>query len=213
MVFNVLLVGAGEINFGSPEGPWNHTARLEAILGMELRVVALIDPDVQRSRSAKGRKQQSSTPAVRQAWQDTRCYMTVVEASQSLHADQQAIDLIFVGCPPHFRGTLLPGKDVDVQLLSSFPRTRAMLIEKPIAAADPTNVDCRAVLPIYAQWAGIVGVGYMLRYLSAVQTMKRIMKENNLIASCINARYFMAYGELSYAFCLFCFDTMPWLIL
>ena len=29
MQFRVAFVGAGQINFGTDEGPWNHSARLE----------------------------------------------------------------------------------------------------------------------------------------------------------------------------------------
>ena len=38
----IAFVGAGAVNFGGTEGPWDHATRLERIKGLE--VVAIVDP-------------------------------------------------------------------------------------------------------------------------------------------------------------------------
>lgn len=56
----LVIVGAGQINFGSPEGPWNHSIRLERKLGPRLHVVALIDPVRENAEKVLRQKRASS---------------------------------------------------------------------------------------------------------------------------------------------------------
>lgn len=79
--FNVLLVGAGEINFGSVEGAWNHTLRLEKKLGARLRVVALVDPDQDKGRSQLKAKQED---LVGKAYEQAQTFKSVEAAAQTL---------------------------------------------------------------------------------------------------------------------------------
>lgn len=39
----VAFIGAGGINFGSPEGPWNHSARLQLL--PDVTFSAIVDPN------------------------------------------------------------------------------------------------------------------------------------------------------------------------
>jgi len=39
---------------------------------------------------------------------------------------------IIIGSPPMFRGSTLPGRDIEIQLLKKFPGI-ALFVEKPIA--------------------------------------------------------------------------------
>ena len=55
----VVFVGAGQINFGSPEGPWNHSFRLEHKLGPRLKVMALIDPITENAEDVLKKKRES----------------------------------------------------------------------------------------------------------------------------------------------------------
>ena len=71
--FNVVIVGAGNINFGSDEGPWNHSFRLEHKLGPRLKVTALIDPSAARADQALTVKRNSF---VLSAYKDTIVYPT-----------------------------------------------------------------------------------------------------------------------------------------
>ncbi len=43
----VLFIGAGAVNFGGAEGPWDHSRRLEQLGGVQ--VVAIADPDLPKA--------------------------------------------------------------------------------------------------------------------------------------------------------------------
>lgn len=44
----VAMIGAGAVNFGSCEGPWNHSARLQQL--QHVVFSAVIDPDLSLAR-------------------------------------------------------------------------------------------------------------------------------------------------------------------
>ena len=85
--FRVAIIGAGGINFGTPEGPWNHSIRLgtdiliyllcsaaynnvvEHKLGPRLLVTALIDPNAKTRAAVLQAKRDSF---VRSAYIDTK---------------------------------------------------------------------------------------------------------------------------------------------
>ncbi|KAI0820465.1 putative oxidoreductase C terminal-domain-containing protein [Trametes gibbosa] len=184
-IINVLLLGAGEINFGSVEGPWNHTLRLEQILGTRLRVVALIDPDQARAKVAIDAK--LSSP-IKPVYAECQLFKSISEAAHALlsHVPQIAI----VGAPPSVRGTDLPQRDLELQLASAFPNC-ALFVEKPVSSG--TEDACWRVANILANKNTLVGVGYMLRYLKAVQMVKDIIAAKRLVVMGTNARYVMAY--------------------
>ncbi|KAH9851639.1 putative oxidoreductase C terminal-domain-containing protein [Lenzites betulinus] len=184
-VVSVLLVGAGEINFGSVEGPWNHTLRLEQILGPNLRVVALVDPDEARAKAAIDTKLAS---LARSSYDACQIFNSVSAAAHAVlsHAPQIAI----VGAPPFARGSDLPQRDLELQLASAFPHC-ALFVEKPVSSG-PEDA-CWRVAEILAKTGVPVGVGYMLRYLKAVRMMKDIIAKNDLVVMGTNARYIMAY--------------------
>ncbi|TFY51946.1 hypothetical protein EVJ58_g10290 [Rhodofomes roseus] len=204
MTFNVLLVGAGEINFGSVEGPWNHVSaqplnltvcsnhqlyqsrRLESKLGKSLRVVGLVDPDQSRAAAALEGKLASE---VAPAYVSCRAFSTVSEAAAAL-SDDLLPQLAVVGAPPFARGSDLSGKDLELQLTSAFPGC-ALFVEKPVSSGPVDG--CWRVAAELDKRRTLVGVGYMLRYSKAVQMMKQIIKENNLVVMGTNARYVMAY--------------------
>ncbi|KAH9841957.1 putative oxidoreductase C terminal-domain-containing protein [Rhodofomes roseus] len=186
MTFNVLLVGAGEINFGSVEGPWNHSRRLESKLGKSLRVVGLVDPDQSRAAAALEGKLASE---VAPAYVSCRAFSTVSEAAAAL-SDDLLPQLAVVGAPPFARGSDLSGKDLELQLTSAFPGC-ALFVEKPVSSGPVDG--CWRVAAELDKRRTLVGVGYMLRYSKAVQMMKQIIKENNLVVMGTNARYVMAY--------------------
>ncbi|KAI0357335.1 hypothetical protein OH77DRAFT_1422173 [Trametes cingulata] len=182
---NVLLIGAGEINFGSVEGPWNHTLRLEKILGPRLRVVGLIDLDESRAKAALDAK--LSSP-VSSAYAACKLFRTVQEAARSLLSGIP--EIVIVGAPPFARGTDIPGRDLELQLAEVFPQC-ALFVEKPINSG-PEDA-CWRVAGVLVEQGTLVGVGYMLRYLKAVQMMKQIIADNGLVVMGTNARYVMAY--------------------
>jgi predicted dehydrogenase len=120
--------------------------------------------------------------------------------------------MIIVGCPPAFRGSDEPGRDMELQLLKHFPGT-PLFVEKPVASGDvarafavadalnKSQTLCSVGLVEYFSW--IISLEcqqnsyrYMLRYLKAVQTMKKIIKDNNLKVMATIARYACAYESI-----------------
>lgn len=47
-IIRAVFVGAGAVNFGGAEGPWDHSRRLEQL--EEVQVVAIVDPDLPKAR-------------------------------------------------------------------------------------------------------------------------------------------------------------------
>ena len=48
-VIRVIFIGAGAVNFGGAEGPWDHSKRLEQLGGVH--VVGIADPDLPKAHS------------------------------------------------------------------------------------------------------------------------------------------------------------------
>ena len=47
----VLFIGAGAVNFGGAEGPWDHSRRLEGEGGVH--IVAIADPDLPKAKQVQ----------------------------------------------------------------------------------------------------------------------------------------------------------------
>ncbi|KIP09608.1 hypothetical protein PHLGIDRAFT_28960 [Phlebiopsis gigantea 11061_1 CR5-6] len=191
--FNVVFVGAGNIMFGSDEGPWNHSFRFEHKLGPRLKVVAIIDPAVDR---AKATLQKKCETFVRSAYQNTKVFRTLDEFVAGM-TPNDAPRAFVVGSPPMFRGTTQPRRDVELQILKHFPGV-ALFVEKPVATGPREEIaESYKVAEAIQQSGSICSVGYMLRYLRAVQMMKQIIEENNLTVMATIARYATAYEAIS----------------
>ncbi|KAK8864421.1 hypothetical protein IAR55_001669 [Kwoniella newhampshirensis] len=187
--FNVLLLGAGPINFGSTEGPWNHSKRLEQKLGSRLNVVGLIDRDEKRAENVLAIKRADAN--VRAGYDKTKVFGSIAEAASGLKGSAVP-HLAIVGFQPNTRGTTIPGHDNEMELVHSFPDI-ALLIEKPISDTDDFG-EVEAVGKALKENGTITSVGYMLRYLKAVQEMKKIIDENKLTVMASQTTYFLAYA-------------------
>jgi len=191
--FNVLFVGAGNIMFGSDEGPWNHSLRFEQKLGPCLKIVALIDPAIERANSELKKKCDSS---VRSAYQDTRVFKNLDDFVKNMTPKERPRAIV-VGSPPMFRGSTQSGRDIELQLLKHFPSV-AIFVEKPIATGPENEIgEAFKVAKAINESKSICSVGYMLRYLKAVQMMKQIISENNLTVMTTIARYATAYEAIA----------------
>ncbi|WFD01431.1 hypothetical protein MOBT1_000094 [Malassezia obtusa] len=184
--FRVAIVGAGNINFGSDEGPWNHSFRLEHKLGPRLKVTALIDPSEERARRVLKTKCDSF---VLSAYKDTVVYPTA-EAFLSALKPEERPHAIWVGSPPAFRGRVEEGRDLEEVLNKGLPGV-PLFVEKPVSTGPVDQAF--AVANMIENSNTLVSVGYMLRYLKVVQKMKQVLEENNLRVMAVNARYIMAY--------------------
>ncbi|KAJ3521873.1 hypothetical protein NMY22_g12133 [Coprinellus aureogranulatus] len=208
--FNVLFIGAGNIMFGSPEGPWNHSFRLEHKLGPRLKVVGLVDPNTERAKETLAKKCDSF---VTSAYKDTRVCKDLDEFLQTYTPNEKPHAAI-IGSPPMFRGTMQKGRDIEVQLMKHFPGL-PLFVEKPIATGPLDEMDQHLKIAkmisdtqticsvgyAYSSWSMPLGPDevdrYMLRYLKAVQMMKKIIEDNNLTVMCTIARYACAYEAIA----------------
>ncbi|RSH87388.1 hypothetical protein EHS25_003297 [Saitozyma podzolica] len=185
--FNVLLLGAGNINFGTTEGPWNHSKRLEQKLGDRLRVVGVVDKNRARAEDRLTIKRADANVPT-EAYTHTKVFESIEHASQSLDPSEVP-HLAVDGFQSTTRGSTVPGHDTEMQLIRSFPDV-AHLIEKPISAGSFEEAEKVKE----ALQGRVVSVGYMLRYLRAVKEMKTILDDNNLKVMATMATYLMAYG-------------------
>ncbi|KAF8959028.1 putative oxidoreductase C terminal-domain-containing protein [Flammula alnicola] len=191
--FNVVFIGAGNIMFGSEEGPWNHSFRFEHKLGRRLKVVALVDPAIERATAVLQKKCDSFVVS---AYQDTRVFKTFEDFVRNM-SPRDRPRAIIVGSPPMFRGSTQPGRDIELQILKHFPGV-AIFIEKPIATGPEEEIDeAFKIAKMIDDSNTICSVGYMLRYLKAVQMMKQIINDNGLTVMSTIARYACAYESIA----------------
>lgn len=166
-------------------------------------MLSVIDPDIKRSDARIACKRGNSEHgALAPCWAATKAHTSLDTAAQDL--GQTRIDLVIVGCPPQFRGTLVAGHDTETAVLFALPSTRGLFIEKPVAAIDPsmplTNAGSHDVAARLKEWVmecphRIVSVGYMFRYMAAVRKIRwvacsaRLMREGgHTPVSCTDAK-------------------------
>ena len=85
--FNVCFIGAGTVNFGYGDHPWNHSKRLE-MLGCA-RIVAIVDPLTDKANAILVEKQSGENADL---YKDCHVYG---ELQDALSNDK--IDVAFVG--------------------------------------------------------------------------------------------------------------------
>ena len=105
-------------------------------LGRRLKVVALIDPAVERATSVLQKKCDSFVVS---AYQDTRVFKSFEEFVKNM-SPRDRPKAIIVGSPPMYRGSTKPGRDIELQILKHFPGV-AMFIEKPIATGAEDEIS------------------------------------------------------------------------
>ena len=104
-------------------------------LGRRLKVVALIDPAVERATSVLQKKCESFVVS---AYQGTRVFKTFEDFVKNM-SPRDRPKAIIVGSPPMYRGSTKPGRDIELQILKHFPGV-AMFIEKPIATGTEDEI-------------------------------------------------------------------------
>lgn len=109
---------------------------LDSKLGPRLKVVALIDPAVDRARAVLKMKCESFVVS---AYQDTRVYKNLDDFITNM-TPRKRPRAIIVGSPPMYRGSTQAGRDIELQILKSFPGV-AMFIEKPIATGKFSEME------------------------------------------------------------------------
>ena len=133
---------------------------------------------------------------VRSAYENTRVFKTLEDFVRNM-SPKDTPRAVIVGSPPMFRGTLQSGRDIEIQIMKYFPGV-AMFIEKPAATGPASELpEAFAVAKAINESGTLCSVGYMLRYLRAVQMMKQIIIENNLTVMATIARYACAYEAIA----------------
>ncbi|CAA20147.2 NAD binding dehydrogenase [Schizosaccharomyces pombe] len=185
--FKCAIFGCGGINFGTAEGPWNNSQKLELVLGHRLQVVALLSPH--KSSHERVLKQKAETEYA-SSYANTREFYSADEYLEYLDSHpEEKPDAYIIGIPPETHGSTQKGADLELAILKRFPDA-SLFIEKPISAAPVEDAFAVARrLPSES----VISVGYMLRYLKTVQKAKEIIKEKNLKVVSTVAKYNSAY--------------------
>jgi predicted dehydrogenase len=105
-------------------------------LGPRFRLLAVIDPVVERATSAL-RKKCSSDLAIH--YRDTRVYDTFQSFIAELPC-KVVVHAVVVGSPPIYRGSTQPGKDTEMQILKGLPGA-PIFCEKPVATGPPGEIQ------------------------------------------------------------------------
>ncbi|TPX68555.1 hypothetical protein SpCBS45565_g03101 [Spizellomyces sp. 'palustris'] len=188
----VAFVGAGGINFGTVEGPWNHSTRLEQTLGNNLLVTAIIDPAPPRRHQVLEFKRLSSAGP---SYEHTKEYDSLPAYLHDITAGTaDKPDMILIGVPPAFHGSTLPGKDMELALAKAIPNV-TLFVEKPMSSSSVQDV--MLVGKHLENSRNLISVGYFMRYLQVVQKMKQLIAENNLTVMSTMARYTCSYAHIA----------------
>lgn len=192
--FNAVMIGAGFAMFGTDEGPWNISRRLETRVGDRLRVQAIIEVDPPRAEACL--KQKLADPKIKAAYENTVILSSIADFKSKVDAGElKNPKAIFVATPPQFRGGLQSFNDIEVQLDQLFPDAHIFL-EKPVATgseAEKSIEEAKKVGEMLKKHQGNVSIGYVLRYLAAVKMMKKIIEDNNLTVMATMGKYVVAY--------------------
>ena len=171
------FVGAGAVNFGGGEGPWDHASRLEKIEGIQ--VIGVADPDTERARTKLAER---SHEMYRQA--------TVFGDYREM-LEKTRPDAVWIGVPPNAHGVRDAGVDIEIQCTTAGVN---MFIEKPLSAFRPQRVE--PVVEAIMRSDLLTSVGYMFRYSQAVAEMRRILAETSCTPRAFTGRYNCAYSGI-----------------
>jgi predicted dehydrogenase len=150
-----------------------------------------VDPSAPRVGQVLAQKKQSDAA---ESYKKTTHYLGLSDAEADIKAKGIRLQLIIIGAPPYFRGTTLPGRNLEEQVIHAFGPHPAIFCEKPVATALPHKT--LPVVKLLREAGNRIAVGYMLRYLKVVQTAMDIIRVNNLTIMSINMRYTCAYSKI-----------------
>ncbi|EEY55192.1 uncharacterized protein PITG_09086 [Phytophthora infestans T30-4] len=162
----VALVGAGAVNFGGAEGPWDHASRLEKLGAI---IVAVVDPLTAKAQEKVDERRANNEYA--HVWDQTKVYADLQEMLDSVKPTA-----VFIGVPPTYHGCYK--YPLELQVLRSGAH---LFLEKPLSNAP---VDEKLV----------VSVGYMFRYSLFGDKIKELLKGKKPV--CLMARYNCTYANI-----------------
>jgi predicted dehydrogenase len=178
------FIGAGAVNFGGGEGPWDHAGRLEKIGGV--RIVGIADPDTARARKVLAARRKGPASAMYAE--------AAVDADFRSMIGRTRPDAVFIGVPPAAHAAARPPGDIELVCAAAGVH---MFIEKPLAAVPPEKLAPVAEAMRKAARKGLViSVGYMFRYSLAVRKMQEILSRTPGGVRAVVARYNCAYSQI-----------------
>jgi predicted dehydrogenase len=204
----VAFIGAGCVNFGGAEGPWDHASRIENMakiaqheigsdkITLSVCVVGIADVDLRRAQAVLDirRQKEISNPEV---WSNTQLFTDYKEM-----LDETKPDCVFIGVPPLFHGQATEGRNIELECIK---RGVHCFIEKPISVQHPHDMRREGLVAEMdnAEKNGvIVSVGYMFRYSQGVNKIKEELAkhfqgEENVQVASVSLRYGCAYSEIN----------------
>jgi len=184
-MLRVGFIGAGGVNFGSPEGPWDHASRLEKLDNIIFTGIA--DPFVDFAQKQLQRRQENSNKQIAKKWANCK----VVDSYFKLVGEvgERIVDVIFIGLPPSAHGSTSNNANVEIVCARNGVH---MFIEKPLSVSPPDEVA--QVNQAIMDSGVICAVGYMLRYSAAVEKALELL--NGKTPLCVNAKYNAAYTRI-----------------
>ena len=105
-------------------------------LGPRLKVVAIVDPAVDRAQAALEKKRDSFVVS---AYQGTCTFKTFQGFIQQMTPKDRP-HAVIIGSPPMFRGSIHVGRDIELQILKELPGV-ALFVEKPVATGPQEEIQ------------------------------------------------------------------------
>ncbi|DBA89671.1 hypothetical protein WJX79_009585 [Trebouxia sp. C0005] len=181
-------IGAGGINFGSLEGPWNHAVRMQKQNNVQF--TAVVDPNV---TAAQKRIEQYQQGPYAKKWEGCQAF----KDHQSMLQSAAKPEGVIIGVPPAVHGSLdIAAKAMEVDIAKAGLH---MLVEKPISMRPAEEVERLAQVldQVADEKSLIIAVGYMLRSSPAVVAAKRLMQEIGVTPASIVGRYSCPYNNIA----------------
>jgi len=174
----VALVGAGAVNFGGAEGPWDHASRLEKLGAV---IVAVVDPLVARAQERIDTRR--ANKEFTHVWANTEVYADLQDMLDSVKPTA-----VFIGVPPSFHGCYK--YPLELQVLRAGAH---LFLEKPLSNAPVDEVVKYAaeVEALRKEKKLVVSVGYMFRYSLFGEKIKELLQGKKPV--CLMARYTRTY--------------------
>jgi predicted dehydrogenase len=179
----IAFIGAGNVNFGGGEGPWDHASRLETM--DDVVFVGVADPELARARTAIGQRRSGRAGP---RWEPCGAFDDWREM-----VGNASPDAVFIGVPPDAHGVPTGAGAMEVECVRHGCH---VFVEKPLGAGD---LDAAAAVrdamrTSVADEGPFVGVGYMFRYHRAVERMAALLRSHPPVV--FSARYCCAYSEI-----------------
>lgn len=151
-ILRVAFVGAGNVNFGRWNVPWNHSSRLENVGGID--VIAIADPDVKKAEEVLAAKRSQISTA--------HFYKNCKVFSDPNSVLPLKPEVVFIGIPPFCRGSFEKGKDIELMFATAGVQ---IFTEKPLSVLPPKEFlpYHEAVVKACRERNVIMSVGYMFR--------------------------------------------------